>query len=751
MMPLFERFDNRRTRTKRVIVDGGGGGEGIIVTGQYYGDEHDVDARAATKTPPNNIQGIQHQHPLQQRRSSTSIMNTNNNFQAASTLRESFQRRLSNISSSAAGMPPPPINTRGAKNGKQSSTASSSSGGGDLLMGGKNPGQQRDDIHYHSTSTTTDTRKLARDGMGEESPILPVDSTSPSPFNSSNRSRKQKQQQNSIEVFQAKLATSKKEGTGGLLSSEHRGSRSSTDQQSCNSSVGSDDDDVEDNDDDGDVRSTVSSLDSLASPVSIELKKSLRKIHPSPTKPSSSSKSTPSTSSTSLDDANNTASVVETNPSNIVVEDPHSNNVGCSSSSHRRHRMSSFNHKRQSSSDKSHDDNASLGIDDLCASTNNNNNNNRDSFLRTSGLGNDIALHLEYSTTSMNTYYSSDGIDQLHPANDTDKGRDDFEFAWNAYSEAILFGHFDFKGGRGGGGNREALSMAGEKEVEEDDQVLAAKAYMGLGFVRQCKGELGSCLDAYRTSLALWKDAMIGEDTSTHASASSVVPSLLYTIGTVLVEMQQLLEASDYFTKALHRFKNRIANNTNPASVDGGGDRVDVLTTEGMLFNLFGDADRAIICLNKAMLGVQSASSKQPMSLKLAAVMFEMGSLHIVLEMYEKSANFFHLALGIRKALLGDSFLVARTHYSLGVTLASQELKTNNINSSSSSSEYHLKEALRICQKEFESEHIQSAIIVRALGVLTESKGDSLSASVWFAKELTLRKLLLGEGTIIFQ
>jgi len=171
---------------------------------------------------------------------------------------------------------------------------------------------------------------------------------------------------------------------------------------------------------------------------------------------------------------------------------------------------------------------------------------------------------------------------------------------------------------------------------------------------------------------------------------------------------------------------------------------MNISSTEGMLFSMLGEANMALDCFQKAIAGFQNGSSGQPMSLKLATVMFEMGSLHSVLEAYDKSANCFDLALGIRKVLLGDSFLVARTHYSLGVTIAPQELKTN---STATSSESHLKEALRICEKEFESEHIQSAIIVRALGVLNESKGDSLSASVWFAKELTLRKMLLGEGT----
>jgi hypothetical protein len=69
-------------------------------------------------------------------------------------------------------------------------------------------------------------------------------------------------------------------------------------------------------------------------------------------------------------------------------------------------------------------------------------------------------------------------------------------------------------------------------------------------------------------------------------------------------------------------------------------------------------------------------------------------------------------------------------------------LKENTSLSSAS----HLEEALRICQQVFTAEHVQSALIVHALGVLNERKGDSLSASAWFAKEHTIRKQLFGEG-----
>jgi hypothetical protein len=62
---------------------------------------------------------------------------------------------------------------------------------------------------------------------------------------------------------------------------------------------------------------------------------------------------------------------------------------------------------------------------------------------------------------------------------------------------------------------------------------------------------------------------------------------------------------------------------------------------------------------------------------KFATVSFELGSLLSQIEEHIDSAHCFNVALEIRKALLGDSFVVARTNYSLGVTIASQELKEN--------------------------------------------------------------------------
>ena len=216
-------------------------------------------------------------------------------------------------------------------------------------------------------------------------------------------------------------------------------------------------------------------------------------------------------------------------------------------------------------------------------------------------------------------------------------------------------------------------------------------------------------------------------------SNDPLIASVQFTIGTVLIEMQRQLEAADHFTKALHLYKR------NDSTTDG-GNRASILSTEGMLFSVLGEGSRAIDCLRQAVLVYQTAH--QSMNLKFATVMFEMGSLLSQMGKYEDSGNCFSFALEIRKALLGDSFVVARTHYSLGVTLASQELEANTNTASAT----HLEEALRICEEEFESDHVQSAIIVHALGVLNERKGDFLTASVWFAKEHAMRKILFGEG-----
>ena len=629
-----------------------------------------------------------------------------NNFQAA-TLRESFQRRLTTTTKITLNDDdddedghdyhynyddvmewPSPVSSLGS-----SFVGKHSSGGRDQnsLLTSRNAKQQQ-------ISKTVQHGTDSRDGNGRECTMVYMDK-SPHPSYSMQRSqgKTQQLQQQPSHHQECQHLNARTEHYSSVLSPQSSSREEREDRGRLSSQLG-DNENV-------DGGSMVSSLDSLASPVFPNLGKSslLKKELPSfsETKTAAAAASTATTTSASL---NAQASMKF---DQYDFNDP----------SHRRPR-SSFSKHKQPSTDKS--DDKSIRIDGNGGGGNNYGDNiNRASF-RSSGLGDDIALQLEYSTKSMNTLHSSDGIDNcLHPRNATDKGRDDFDFAWKAFVDAFQFGHFEFGDCRDGGNNVVSIEC-------DDDQVLAAKAYMGLGFVRQCKGELKSSLDAYQTALSLWEE-MMGES----VVAERLVPAILYTIATILVEMQRLLEASEYFTRALHLFKH--------GRNDSG--RADILSTEGMLFSMLGEAKRALDCFQKVALGFQSAGS-QPMSLKLATVMFEMGSLHSILEMYDKSAKCFNLALGIRKTLLGDSFLVARTHYSLGVTLASREIKTN-----SSAASEHLKEALRICKKVFDSEHIQSAIIVRALGVLDESTGDSLAASVWFAKELALRKMLLGEGT----
>ncbi len=104
-----------------------------------------------------------------------------------------------------------------------------------------------------------------------------------------------------------------------------------------------------------------------------------------------------------------------------------------------------------------------------------------------------------------------------------------------------------------------------------------------------------------------------------------------------------------------------------------GGDTVSIVSMEGMLFSMLEEVKRAPDCFKESVFDFQDAS--QPMNLKLATVLFEMGSLYSRLERYDKSTNCFNSALGIRKSLLSDSFIVACTHYRLGVTLISLELK----------------------------------------------------------------------------
>ena len=340
------------------------------------------------------------------------------------------------------------------------------------------------------------------------------------------------------------------------------------------------------------------------------------------------------------------------------------------------------------------------------------------SNLQPSGLADDVALHLEHSMMSMNTYQSSDGIDDIDPACTTSESKVDFDFAMNLYIKAMNHGHFDF-----------GVSAIGEDNAwEGDDGMLAARAYMGLGYTRQYKGELESSMQAYSKAINLIEEEL-GVD-------HPITAPVHYAMGVVMIGMAMQLDASDHFTTALKLYKAMLSGDSN-ADVTV---RANIFSTEGMLFDVLGEQNRAIDCFRQTVVVCQSLD--QP-SLKFADVMFELGSLLSQRGEYGESAYCFNFALQIRKNLLGDSFLVARTHYSLGVTQATLELGGNLPSGMAAG---HLQETLRICSEQFEEEHLQFAIIVHALGVLNERNGDFLAASVWFAKERDIRKQVLGDG-----
>ena len=356
---------------------------------------------------------------------------------------------------------------------------------------------------------------------------------------------------------------------------------------------------------------------------------------------------------------------------------------------------------------------SSVSVDNLLSS---NGNANEEKPFQGPGLAKAMALPLEYSTLTMNSFGGSDGIVHLDPKVNG-RGRDDFDFAITSYKKAVNYGHFDFNG---------AMTTAEDRATwEDDDQVLAAKAYMGLGFARQCKGELESSLDAYTESLTLMENE-IGQ--------IDAMASIHFTMGTILIEMQRKSDASDHFTKALTLFKCRD-------SADGGtSSKASIFSTEGMLFSVFGEWKSSVKAFCQALLIHQHTGT---MNLKFATIMFQMGCLLNQQGRYDASTNCLKTALEIQRNLLGDSFIVARTHHSLGVTKAAQELQSGTGNAAAT----HLEEALRICQQEFGAEQVQSATIIHALGILNERQGDFLAASAWFARECNMRKDLSGEGT----
>lgn len=281
----------------------------------------------------------------------------------------------------------------------------------------------------------------------------------------------------------------------------------------------------------------------------------------------------------------------------------------------------------------------------------------------------------------------------------------DFDSGLASFVFAMRLGHYDCHDDVIGNINTD----------EDDDRYLAAKAFMGLGFAGQLKGENEIALDWYMKSLQLWESELGAE----HASLAC----LHYTIGMALSQERNELEASVHFNNALSLLKsNENIDETFRASI---------LATEGMIFNVLGDAQRSIDCLKKALL------LHRNFDLNYATIMYEMGTLLAKQGELEHAINCYRHTLAIRERIIGNSFLTMQTHYSLGITLAEVD--------SSMSRDYsliHLQQALALCGHD----HIQAPTIIHAIGVLNEKKGDYHSAANWFYKELSAIKSLFGDG-----
>ena len=281
----------------------------------------------------------------------------------------------------------------------------------------------------------------------------------------------------------------------------------------------------------------------------------------------------------------------------------------------------------------------------------------------------------------------------------------DFDAGLASFVIGMRLGHFDCHDDVIGNVNTD----------DDDDYYLAAKAYMGLGFSAQLKGENESSLDWYNKSLQLW-EAEIGAD---HPSLAC----LHYTIGIVLSQERNELEASVHLNNALGLLK---SNETIDETT-----RISILVTEGMIFSVLGEVGRAIDCLKKALLICQK------FDLNHATVMYEMGTLLAQQGELEHAINCYKHALAIREKTVGNSYITMQTHYSLGVTLAQDD--------SPSSRDYaliHLQHALQLCG----DDSVQAPTIIHAIGILNEKNGNYLDAANWFYKELSAIKLLYGDG-----
>jgi tetratricopeptide (TPR) repeat protein len=284
----------------------------------------------------------------------------------------------------------------------------------------------------------------------------------------------------------------------------------------------------------------------------------------------------------------------------------------------------------------------------------------------------------------------------------------DFDSGLASFLIAMRLGHFDCHDEVIGNTNTD----------EDDDRHLAAKAFMGLGFAAQLTGENESALDWYMKSLHLWESEIGAEHPS--------LACLHYTIGIVLSQERNDLEASVHFNNAIDLLK---ANKTVDETI-----RASSLFTEGMIFSVLGEAERAIVCLKRGLLLCQTPD------LNHATVMYEMGTLLAQQGELEHAINCYKHSLTIRERTIDNTFILMQTHYSLGVTLAEDD--------SPISKDYamiHLQEALKLCGEA----HIQSPTIIHAIGVLSEKRGDYHAASNWFYQELNAIKILFGEGECI--
>lgn len=311
------------------------------------------------------------------------------------------------------------------------------------------------------------------------------------------------------------------------------------------------------------------------------------------------------------------------------------------------------------------------------------------------------------SSVTLGTFFSEPQQSDDDNSDGGTGGNDDADFdsGLASFVIAMRFGHFDCHD-----------DVIGNVDTEEDDdRYLAAKAFMGIGFSAQLKGENEIALDWYMKSLQLWESEIGQEHTS--------LACLHYTIGMVLSQERNELGASVHFNNALSLLKAK-----DPADERT---RASILATEGMIFGVLGEAGRAIDCLKKSLLLCQS------FDLNHATIMFEMGTLLAQQGELDHAINCYKHSLAIREKTIRHSFVIMQTHYSLGVTLA-------QVNSPHSR-EYaliHLQEALNLCG----DDNIQTPTIIHAIGVLSEKKGDYHAAANWFYKELSAIKSLYGEG-----